>query len=120
MKQILLLFTFLFTLLGFSQEEKSNFEILKVGSKYSQELIQKAFSTADLCGCYLISKNHDIVLDDGSIVRLYPKRAVTTTKLNNECFVNDNTNFSHISWSISSSAIIVKGYEVRPNKAYTK
>ncbi|WP_333810506.1 hypothetical protein [Flavobacterium sp.] len=120
MKQILLLLFFQFTLLGVAQERKRNFEILKVGNKYSEELIQKAFSTADLCGSYLITKNHDIVLDDGTVVRLYPKHILKSAKFNDECFVEDDTNFSHISWSISSSAIIVKGYEVRPNKAYTK
>jgi hypothetical protein len=111
---------FLFTILGFAQEKKTNFEILKVGNKYSHELIQKAFSTADLCGNYLITKNHDIVFDDGTIVRLYSKNVLKTSVLNNDCFVDDNTNFSHISWSISSTAIIIKGYEARPNKAYTK
>lgn len=120
MKQHLLLLMSLFTFLSFSQENKTNFEILKVGNKYSQELIQKAFSTADLCGNYLTTKNHDIIFDDGTIVRLYPKNAIKTMSLGNECFVPDSTDFSHIGWSISSTAIIVKGYEVRPNKAYTK
>lgn len=120
MKQILLLLMFLFSILGFSQEKKSNFEVLKIGNKYSQELIQKAFSTADLCGNYFISKNHDIVFDDGTIVRLYSKSELKTPELSNDCFVDDKTDFSHISWSISPTAIIVKGYESRPNKAYTK
>lgn len=120
MKQTLLLLMFLFTLLGFTQEKKTNFEILKVGNKYSQELIQKAFSTADLCGSYLITKKHDIVLDDGTIVRLFSKNELKSFKFTNDCFVPDNTDFSHITWSIAPSAIIVKGYEVRPNKAYTK
>lgn len=120
MKQTLFLLFFLFTLLGFSQEKKANFEILKVGNKYSQELIQKAFSEADLCGNYLITKNHDIVFDDGTIVRLLSKKELKSFKFNDDCFVADNTDFSHITWSIASSAIIVKGYEVRPNKAYSK
>lgn len=120
MKQILLLLTFLFSILGFSQEKKSNFEILKIGNKYSQELIHKAFSTADLCGSYLISKNHDIVFDDGTIVRLFSKNELKSFKFSNDCFVSDNTDFSNITWSIAPSAIIVKGYESRPNKAYTK
>ena len=120
MKQILLLLMFLFSILGFSQEKKSNFEVLKIGKKYPQELIQKAFSTADLCGNYLISKNHDIVFDDGTVVRLYSRSVLKTPELSDDCFVDDKTDFSHITWSISSTAIIVKGYESRPNKAYTK
>lgn len=120
MKQTLLLLMFLFTILGYSQEKKTNFEILKVGNKYSQELIQKAFSTADLCGNYLTTKNHDIVFDDGTIVRLYPKNVIKTASFSDDCFVPDSTDFSRISWSISSNAIIVKGYEVRPNKSTIK
>lgn len=120
MKQTLLLLIFLLTFMGFSQEKKKSFEILKVGNKYSQELIQKAFSTADLCGSFLITKNHDIVFDDGTIVRLFSKNELKNFALNNECFVPDNTDFSHITWSIAPSAIIVKGHQVRPNKAYTK
>jgi hypothetical protein len=120
MKQILLLVLFLSFTLGFSQDEKANFKILKMGNKYSQELVQKAFSTADLCGSYLQTKNHDIVFDDGTIVRLFSKNEINNFKLSNDCFVSDNTDFSHITWSISPSAIIVKGYQVRPNKSYTK
>lgn len=120
MKQTLLLLMFLFSTLGFSQEKKANFEILKIGNKYSQELIQKAFSTADLCGTYLTTKNHDIMFDDGTIVRLYSKNILKTTNYSSECFVSDDADFSSISWSISPNAIIVKGYQVRPNKAYSK
>lgn len=120
MRLILLLLIFLSTFISFSQENKKKFEILKVGDKYSKEIIQKAFSTADLCGSYLQTKNHDIVLDDGTIVRLFSKNEISNFKFSNDCFVSDNTDFSHITWSISSSAIIVKGYQVRPNKAYTK
>lgn len=120
MKQILLLLMFLFTTLGYSQEKKANFEILKIGNKYSQELVQKAFSTADLCGSYLLTKNHDIVFDDGTVVRLFSKDELKKSVINSDCFLNDDTDFSHITWSISPSAIIVKGYQARPNKAYTK
>ena len=120
MKQTFLLLIFLLTFMGFSQEKKKSFEILKVGNKYSQEIIQKAFSTADLCGSFFITKNHDIVFDDGTIVRLFSKNEIKILAFSNECFVSDNTDFSHITWSIAPSAIIVKGYQVRPNKAYTK
>lgn len=120
MKQTLLLLMFLFSTLGFSQEKKANFEILKIGNKYSKELIQKAFSTADLCGTYLTTKNHDIVFDDGTVVRLFSKNILKTANYSSDCFVSDSTDFSNISWSISPNAIIVKGYQVRPNKAYSK
>mgnify|MGYP000029100542 CR=1 FL=1 len=114
-----LLFLMLFCcFIGFSQD--SNYKIIKLGKKYPKELIDKAFSTADLCGSYLLSKNNDIVFDDGLVVRLFPKTLLNKSNFNNNCFVSDSTDFSHINWSISSNAIIVKGYQARPNKAYTK
>lgn len=120
MKQFLLLLIFLFTCFTFSQKKKANYEILKIGTKYSQELVLKAFSSADLCGSYLLTKNNDIVFDDGTVVRLYPKNQLNSSFLNKDCFQLDNTDFSHLVWSISSSAIIIKGYQARPNKAYSK
>lgn len=119
MKKLLLLLL-LFSLFSFSQEKESNFKILKLGNKYSKELIQKAFSSANLCGSYFISKNNDIVFDDGTIVRLFSKMEINSKNMSNDCFVSDSTDFSHIHWSISPNAIIVKGYDARPNKAYTK
>jgi hypothetical protein len=120
MKKLLLLLTLLLSTASFSQVANSNYEILKLGNKYSKELIQKAFSSANLCGSHLFSKNNDIVFDDGLIVRLFPKSNLKILNYNNDCFVSDSTDFSYISWSITSSATIVKGYQVRPNKAYTK
>lgn len=120
MKQFLLLFIFLFTCFTFSQEKKSNYQIIKIGTKYSQELVLKAFSTADLCGSYLLTKNNDIVFDDGTVVRLFPKKALKFSVQNEDCFLSDNTDFSNLVWSIAPSAIIIKGYRARPNKASSK
>jgi hypothetical protein len=120
MKKILLLIIFLSMNFAFGQEKQNNFEIIKLGNKYPIDLINKAFSTADLCGSYLLSKNNDIVFDDGLVIRLFSKSVLKKSNFNNNCFVSDSTDFSHISWSISSNAIIVKGYQARPNKAYTK
>ena len=120
MKQFLLLLIFLFTCVTFSQEKKANYQILKIGNKYSKELVLQAFSTADLCGSYLLTKNNDIIFDDGTVVRLYPKNVLKYSLLNNECFLPDNTDFSQLAWSIAPSAILIKGYQARPNKANSK
>lgn len=120
MKKLLLLLTLLLSLVSFSQEITPNYKILKLGNKYSKELIQKAFSSANLCGSYFYSKNNDIVFDDGLVVRLYSKNELKTKIFDNDCFVSDSTDFSHIHWSISSNAIIVKGYDTRPNKSTIK
>ena len=119
MKKLILLLTLLLSLVSFSQEITPNYKILKLGNKYSKELVQKAFSSANLCGSYFYSKNNDIVFDDGLVVRLYSKNEIKTKIFENDCFVSDSTDFSHISWSISLNAIIVKGYQTLPNKAYT-
>jgi len=120
MKKLLLLLTLLLSTASFSQDADPNYKILKLGNKYSKELIQKAFSSANLCGSYLTSKNHDIVFDDGLVIRLYSKKEIKNKNIGNDCFVSDSTDFSHIHWSISSKAIIIKGYDARPNKAFTK
>jgi len=118
MKKNLLLLTLFCCFIGFSQD--SNYKILKLGKKYSTELINKAFSSADFCGSYLLTKNNDIVFDDGLVIRLYSKNELKSKKIDNDCFVSDSTDFSHIQWSISLNAIIVKGYGVSPNKSTIK
>jgi hypothetical protein len=97
-----------------------NYKIIKLGNKYSEELVQKAFSSANLCGSYYETKNHDIIFDDGLIVRLLSRKDLNTKNMKDECFVSDKTDFSNITWSISLNGIIVKGYAATPNKAHSK
>jgi hypothetical protein len=121
MKKLLLLFTFLFTTLVFSQQKNVAFEITKVGTKYKKDFIQKAFETANLCGNFYHSVENDIVLDDGSIVRLLSRKSLKDKIIMpDDCYVSDKTSFDNIKWSISDSGIIIRGYEVRPNKSTIK
>lgn len=121
MKQILLLIVFSVFSIGHSQEKSISFEIVKVGNKYSRELIQTSFQSADLCGNYYQTKENNIVLDDGSIIKLFSKvKLRNTSNFPEDCFVSDTTNFDNVKWSISKNGIIVKGYEVRPNKSTIK
>jgi len=121
MKKLLLLFTFLFTAIAFSQQKNVAFEITRVGTKYNKEFIQKAFETANLCGNFYHNVDNDIILDDGSIVRLLSgKKLRGKIIMPDDCYVSDKTSFDNIKWSISDSGIIIKGYEVRPNKSTVK
>jgi hypothetical protein len=121
MKKLVLLFTVLFTTIMFSQQKNVTFEITKVGTKYNKEFIQKAFESANLCGNFYHNSDNVIVLDDGSVVKLYSgqnlKNKIT---MPDDCYVSDKTSFDNIKWSISDGGIIIKGYEVRPNKSTIK
>lgn len=116
MKRILLLLTLFLLNFSYSQENKNNYEVVKTGNKYSVELIKKAFSSANLCGSYFYTKRNIITLDDGAVVSLYSKAEITVNSFSDDCFVSDNTDFSFITWSISSNGYVLKGYQARPSK----
>lgn len=121
MKKLLLLLTMFFTTIIFSQQKNVVFEVTKVGVKYKKDFIQKAFETANLCGNFYHNIDNDIVLDDGSIVRLFSRKNLKgKIIMTDDCYVSDNTSFDNVKWSISDSGIIIKGYEVRPNKSTIK
>lgn len=123
MKKVLLLILTMFCISLYSQTKGEKFTILKIGNKYSKETIVSAFSKADMCGNFYVSKPNDIMLDDGAVVRFFPKTELgTATNVNNECFVSDDVKFEKIVWSITSSGTIAKGHPVRlnKNKSYIK
>ncbi len=106
-----------FSLPVFSQVKKANFLVVKVGSKYSEPQIVKAFSAANMCGQFLISKSNDIILDDGSIIRFLSKKEIgLNSTLSDDCFLPDNTKFPKVLWSIMSNGYVGKGISVAPNK----
>lgn len=117
MKKVLLLILTMFCFSLYSQTKGEKFAILKIGNKYSKETITAAFSKADMCGNFYVSKPNDILLDDGAVVRFFPKTEQgVSSNLNNECFVSDDFKFEKIVWSITSNGYIAKGYPVRVNK----
>ena len=115
MKKIMLCLVVLITTISYSQNKASNFSILKIGSKYSKELITTAFNKADMCGNFYESKPNDIVFDDGSIVRLFSKKQIGTSTISANCFILDATKPQVIVWSIFPSGIIAKGYNSNQN-----
>jgi hypothetical protein len=121
MKKLLLLLTMFFTTMIFSQQKNVVFEVTKVGTKYNKDFIQKAFQTANLCGNFYHNIDNDIVLDDGSVVRLFSRKNLKgKIIMTDDCYVSDRFSFDNIKWSISDSGIIIRGYEVRPNKSTIK
>ena len=121
MKKLLLLFTFLFSTIVFSQQRNVAFEIIKVGTKYKKEFIQKSFESANLCGNFYHNVDNDILLDDGSLIRLFSRKNLREkVAMPDDCYVSDKASFDNIKWSISDSGIIIRGYEVRPNKSTIK
>ena len=117
MKKVLLLILTMFCFSLYSQTKGEKFTILKIGNKYSKEAITAAFSKADMCGNFYVSKPNDILLDDGAVVRFFSKTEQgAASNLNNDCFVSDDFKFEKIVWSISSNGYIAKGYPVRVNK----
>jgi len=94
------------------------FEIIKTGSKYSNEIITSALNEANLCGNFFESKSNDIVFDDGSVVRLFSKSQINDANLSNGCFVADSYKFQKIIWAIHANGNISKGYETGRYKSY--
>jgi hypothetical protein len=121
MKIKLLLIVLFLSASLFSQNKVEKFQILKVGSQYSAELIYKAFSNANMCGQFLTTKSNDIVLDDGSVVRFFSKKELFhTTELSEDCFLPDDTRWPNIKWSILPNGFVSKGYERLPSKSTFK
>ena len=107
----------LFSFPVFSQFKKANFFVVKVGTKYSEPQLVKAFTNANMCGQFLMSKSNDITLDDGSIIRFLSKKEIGLNgTLSDDCFLPDNTKFPKVFWSILANGYVGKGISVAPNK----
>lgn len=121
MKKTLLFLLTMFCFSLYSQNNGEKFTIIKIGNKYSKELISTAFEKADMCGNFYMSKPNDITLDDGAVVRFFSKAEQgSNANLSSDCYVSDNFKFGNIVWSILPNGFIAKGHAVRPNKSYTK
>lgn len=111
MKKLLLLILMFFCLSLYSQSKNENFRIVKVGTKYSKELITLAFNKANMCGHFYETKSNDIVFDDGTIVRLLSKRELPSNSgISADCFISDDVKLEVVVWSILPSGHLAKGY----------
>lgn len=111
MKKLLLLILMFFCLSLYSQSKNENFRIVKVGTKYSEELITQAFIKANMCGHIYKTKSNDIVFDDGTIVRLLSKKEMASdTAFSDDCIMADDVKLETVVWSIMPNGYLTKGY----------
>ncbi|MCG2610983.1 hypothetical protein LZZ90_05640 [Flavobacterium sp. SM15] len=116
MKKLLLLVFTMFCLTVYSQSKNANFTVIKMGNKYSKKEITEAFQKAEMCGNYFQSKSNDIILDDGSVVRLFSRREMVNSSLDESCFLTDDIEIDkNIVWSILPNGYIAKGYPTVKN-----
>jgi len=116
MKKLVCLSVLLVSFFSYSQDKSKYYQIAKIGTQYSVELITKAFDSANMCGSFYESKPNNIVFDDGTIVRLLSKKdLVGITSYGNDCFLVDTTKNQNIIWGILPNGTITKGYNSNQN-----
>ena len=87
------------------------FELVQVGSEYSKEEINEAFSTATFCGYHFNSKRNLLVFDDGTQVELLSKEELLNPTIENlglsdKCFREDHLVFQESVWYIKNEKIV--------------
>ena len=74
-----------------------NFQIENLGTTYTQQEIETAFSGANLCGQMFETQSRSITLDDGAKLTLLP----------NSCGHADGTDLTPVTWAIRSNKVIL-------------
>ena len=111
-KTIITAFLILFFLnQSFSQSQ--NFEVKKMGKKYSEIQLVTALSNADWCGYFHENSRYIITFDDGASVELLSKKEISSSeKLNDACFQNENIKDNGI-YKIHESGALVRMLSAR-------
>ena len=116
MKKLVCLILLLGSFFSFSQNKSKYYQISKLGSRYSSELITEAFNNANMCGNFYETLPNDIIFDDGTIVRLVSKKELTgNTAFSDDCFLEDTSKKQSIIWGILPNGTITKGYNSTQN-----
>ena len=116
MKKLVCLILLLGSFFSFSQNKSKYYQISKLGSRYSSELITEAFNNANMCGNFYETLPNDIIFDDGTIVRLVSKKELTgNTTFSDDCFLEDTSKKQSIIWGILPNGTITKGYNSNQN-----
>jgi len=116
MKKLVCLILLLGSFFSFSQNKSKYYQISKLGSRYSSELITEAFNNANMCGNFYETLPNDIIFDDGTIVRLVSKKELTgNTAFSDDCFLEDSSKKQSILWGILPNGTITKGYNSNQN-----
>ena len=88
-----------------------NFEVKNVGSQYSSNQIETAFSNANFCGALFAGKRNVIVLNDGSTVELLSGQELTEQgiSISESCFLNNDEVYYQAQWTITPEGHLLKG-----------
>lgn len=116
MKRILLISAWISLCSGSHVFAQAHFELINLGSVYSQEKIEATLNGADLCGFYYSNDRRILAFDDGAIVELFQMNEISG--LSNSCFtekgqgVNDYDN----TWQISDANHLIRRIAINPTK----
>lgn len=87
--------------------------VKKLGTKYSEIKILEAVKKADWCGYFHETSGYTITFDDGATVELLSKKEIiSSVKLNDTCFQNENTQDNGI-YKIHESGILIRMLSAR-------
>lgn len=111
MKRLLL--TSAMMLLVFCAFSQNTFEIIKVGTSYTEEQITNALLQADMCGSYFQTKRNTLEFNDGTIVEMKSKTELVEEKIQlpESCFLSDETVYYKAIWSIAENNLLLKGFD---------
>ncbi len=111
MKRLLL--TSAMMLLVFCAFSQKTFEIIKVGTSYTEEQITNALLQADMCGSYFQTKRNTLEFNDGTIVEMKSKTELVEEKIQlpESCFLSDETVYYKAIWSIAENNLLLKGFD---------
>lgn len=90
-------------LLTFTAKSQANYEILSLGTTYTEADIQNAFSTADFCGSHYQNQRFLIVFDDGAQVELLS--ASELPHLSAGCILSDNAIIPSCTHSVANGIV---------------
>ena len=104
-----------------AENKPASFSIVKMGTKYSVDLVKTAFEKANMCGYYYENLPNDIVFDDGTVVRLHSKKEQSLNNtLSPSCFRPDSFKQVPGIWSILPSGYLAKGMQAMGTKGSIK
>lgn len=104
-KLLLLVSTTFFMVLVYSQEIQ--YEITKVGTEYSQSLIEETMQKTDFCGMINPSESYKIILNDGSEVKIKSANELNES-VSIECVRSTDIIEENVTWLIKGDAILIK------------
>lgn len=99
--------------MGFSQSQQ--FEIVKIGSEYSQGLILETMQKTDLCGMINPSQSYIIKLNDGAEVKIKSANETIGT-YSSECVRATDVIEQEVNWFIKGDAILIKSVNTKTIK----